>query len=321
MAKKCIIVTSINPAGPALRKFSRIKGYDLVIVGDKKSPARYDLKAVYLDIKRQLSLYSEFARLIPYNHYARKNIGYLYAITNGYDIIGESDDDNIPLKGWGDIPVSGKIKTIISPKFPNVYKEFTNEHVWPRGLPLNLILSKSKNHLKSLSSNVLVWQGLANGSPDVDALFRLVINKTVKFEDKENICLSKGVVSPFNSQNTIWLKKAFCFLYLPHTVTFRYTDILRSFVAQYGIWARGGQLAFTSPTVIQKRNYHNFVKDFIDEYPMYVSFEKVIETLETTKLNGDDNDLLIMYKALLKAGIVKDDEIRSVGVWLNGLKN
>ncbi|MCF7795390.1 STELLO glycosyltransferase family protein [Patescibacteria group bacterium] len=319
MNKRSIVITTINSKNVVLDKFSKIKDYNLIIVGDKKSPTSYDLNAEYINIDKQLSLFPKFAKSISYNHYARKNIGYLYAIIRNSDIIAESDDDNMPKKDWGLIPTANRLKTIIAPQFPNVYKEFTNAQVWPRGFPLDLILSKQINKSENRNCKILIWQGLADGSPDVDAVYRLVINKDIKFKKGVKIALAKGVLSPFNSQNTIWLKQAFCFMYLPHTVTFRYTDILRSFVAQYGIWARNGQLAFISSTVIQKRNPHDFLNDFIDEYPMYKNFKKVIEILDKCVLKGDNNDLLIMYKALYKTKIVKKKELSSVSLWLKAI--
>jgi len=98
--KKCIIITSIHPKNQSLEKFASIKKYDLIIVGDKKSPSKYDLNAVYLDIKTQNKLFPAFSNLLPFNHYSRKNMGYIYAIANGYEVIAESDDDNFPYKNW-----------------------------------------------------------------------------------------------------------------------------------------------------------------------------------------------------------------------------
>lgn len=323
MNKKSIIITTINPKNAVLDKFSKLKNYNLIIVGDKKSPSSYNLNAEYLDINKQLKLFPEMAKNIPYNHYSRKNIGYLYAIMSGSDTIAESDDDNMPKKNWGIVSDLNKLKTIVSPKFPNVYKEFTDEHVWPRGFPLDLISYNKNNKFKYLDSNILIWQGMADGNPDVDAIYRITMNKNIdiKFSDSQSIALAKGVLSPFNSQNTIWLREAFCYMYLPHTVTFRYTDILRSFVAQYGVWAKKGQLAFTAATVLQKRNKHDLLKDFIDEYPMYINFNKVIKALDECVLTGEDSDLLVMYKALFKSGIVKKEELLTVSIWLKSISS
>ncbi|MBI5530078.1 MAG: DUF288 domain-containing protein [Candidatus Doudnabacteria bacterium] len=315
-----IIVTTINPATKGLLKFAQNKEYNLVIVGDKKSPSSYNLLAEYLNVEKQKDLFGDFSESLPYNHYSRKNLGYLFAINKGADIIAESDDDNIPYSSWGIVPKQEKFNFISSPRFPNVYKEFTKEFVWPRGLPLDLILSKDKNKKVKKAGEVLIWQGLADGSPDVDAIYRLVLGKNITFKKNAVLALNKQVVSAFNSQNTIWKKKAFPFLYLPHTVTFRYTDILRSFVAQFGIWQMNGHLGFLSPTVKQERNIHNLLRDFKDEVPMYNTFYEVVEILSNCVLKGEKNDLLIMYQALFEKGVVKEQELLSVRLWLNNFK-
>jgi hypothetical protein len=200
-------------------------------------------------------------------------------------------------------------------------KEFSDKKIWPRGYPLDLVMSSEKTIKEQKSAQILIWQGLADGDTDVDAVYRLTINEPVTFFKDKEIVLSKGIVSPFNSQNTLWQKAAHVYLYLPHTVTFRYTDILRSFVAQFGIWALGGNLGFMSPSVSSmERNYHNILKDFADEVPMYNTFYSVIDILQNCRLTGQKTDLLVMYESLAEKGIVKEPEINSVKEWLKLLE-
>ena len=102
--KKCIVVTTINKPTRAIKKIIERDDYDVIIVGDKKTPSDYHgLNCIFLDVTKQRSLFPEFDAVLPFNHYARKNMGYLYAAINGYHVIAESDDDNIPYKGWGNI--------------------------------------------------------------------------------------------------------------------------------------------------------------------------------------------------------------------------
>jgi hypothetical protein len=316
MAKKnCIVITSIYPASKAVKKFSRLKDYDLIIVGDKKSPKIYNVPAIYLDVEGQSKKFPKMAALLPYNHYCRKNLGYIYALQAGYEIIADSDDDNIPYKNWGQFPTAKQFETIVGPLYPNVYKAFTKEPVWPRGYPVDQITKNLKLQTRATTANVMVWQSLADGSPDVDAIYRLVNGKDITFRKRRPLVLKQGLVCAFNSQNTLWQKQAFVYLYLPHTVTFRYTDILRSFVAQFGIWKLNGQLGFTEATVEQDRNAHNLIKDFRDEIPMYLTFYEVIEVLKQCRLTGTPKDLLIMYQALYNKGIVKRAELTTVRSW------
>ena len=73
----------------------------------------------------------------------------------------------------------------------------------------------------------------------------------------------------------LFRKEFFPLLYLPSFVTFRFTDILRGFVAQPILWKAGFNLGFTEATVFQERNAHNYVRDFESEIPMYLHTEKI----------------------------------------------
>lgn len=322
--KQAIVITTISQQPTeGLVRFSKIADTRLILVGDKKSPAKYDIDAEYLDIERQDALFGDLSRSLPVNHYTRKNLGYAFAINEGFSAIAESDDDNIPYDHWSDtFLVRDHDKTIVSPEIPNVYSLFTEEKIWPRGYPLELINAKQEIITRSKKLKIGVWQGLANKEADVDAIYRLVIGKEIQFDEGKRFALDQGVISPFNSQNTFWAEDSFPFLYLPCTVSFRYTDILRSFVAQFGLWARGLHLGFLSPTCYQDRNVHNLLKDFKDEVSMYLETAKVIEVLKSSlsALNGSDNDLLVMYQALCKSGVVKEEELDIVAKWLELVK-
>lgn len=322
--KQAIIITTISQcATEGLVRFSKVKDFQLILVGDKKSPAIYDINAEYLDVGRQDVLFEDFSRSLPFNHYTRKNLGYAFAIKEGFSLIAESDDDNIPYDHWDQtFQLKEYDKVIISPEMPNIYSLFTKEKIWPRGFPLDLINAKQDILTKTKKLKIGVWQGLANKEADVDAIYRLVIGKEIMFDKDKRFVLDQGVISAFNSQNTFWEEDAFPFLYLPSTVSFRYTDILRSFVAQFGLWARDLHLGFISPTCYQDRNPHNLLKDFKDEVVMHLETTNVIETLKScsSTLSGSDDDLLIMYEALYKSGIVKKEELNIVAQWLKLVK-
>ena len=55
---------------------------------------------------------------------------------------------------------------------------------------------------------------------------------------------------------------------------------------------------------------------------MYLETGNVIETLKScsSSLTGSDDDLFIMYEALFKSGVVKEEELDIVRKWLKLLK-
>lgn len=99
--KKYIIITSIFKPTEAVEKFSRNEDYQLIVVGDKKSPENWECDGVeYLSVDDQVDLDFHLLSKLPYNHYCRKMVGYLKAIKDGADVIVDTDDDNIPYTDW-----------------------------------------------------------------------------------------------------------------------------------------------------------------------------------------------------------------------------
>lgn len=253
-------------------------------------------------------------------------MGYLFALSLGATEIIDTDDDNLPIHNYefppsvfaGDVVREGEHAWI------NVYSHFTDEKIWPRGLPLTEILRSSvpSDRLTKQTSRVGIWQGLANGDPDVDSLFRLIFGRLVEFQHRDPIVLAEGVLSPFNSQNTWFHGDLFPLLYLPITVGFRYTDILLSIVAQPIMWAAGFRLGFTRATVYQDRNEHDLFKDFLSEIPMFETVESAARICsETVNPNlGVTNNLMACYLALANNGVVERKEVHSVANWLKDIE-
>ena len=137
----------------------------------------------------------------------------------------------------------------------------------------------------AIEINAPIQQGLANGSPDVDAIWRLVLDKPITFRDEPSVYLPPGAWCPFNSQTTWWWPAAYPLLYLPSGCSFRMTDIWRSFIAQRCLWELKTGLVFHAAEVVQARNVHNLVKNFEDEICGYLRNDDIKQCLaETTAL-------------------------------------
>ncbi len=323
--KKYIVITSIFKLTTAIEKFSAIKDYKLIVVGDKKTPNNWSCRNVeFISIEHQKKSEFQLSKVLPYNHYCRKMLGYLTAIQNGADLIVDTDDDNIPKENWTFPEFDKKIDYINDNKgFINVYQLYTTQKIWPRGLPLNLITKQFEleKNLSPKDCRVGIWQGLADEDPDVDAIYRLTSDEPCFFNEREPVVLGKGTISPFNTQNTMIRKELFPLLYLPTFVTFRFTDILRGLIAQPIMWLYDYHLGFTNATVIQKRNPHDYFKDFISEIPMYQNSEKVIELVmnSITKSDSIETNLFNAYNSLLNSNIICVNEMKTLETWLNDL--
>jgi hypothetical protein len=320
-----IVITSIFSPGEAIRRFSRIKGHQLTVVGDLKTPKGWSHAGVrFIAAGEQARLSFRLGRHLPWNHYSRKMLGYLDAMREGATVIVDTDDDNIPYWNWKFPAFDGIQSTTEKNRgFINVYSLYSDQHIWPRGLPLDLVLARDRKapggKLRRQQSRVGVWQSLANGDPDVDAVYRLTSNRPCRFKKRRPVVLAEGTLSPFNSQNTAFRREVFPLLYLPVTVTFRFTDILRGLVAQPILWAANLRLGFTTATVVQERNPHDYMKDFLSEIPCYLHARNTVELTRTAvKKNASiSENLHRAYTALRKASIVQPAELKSLEAWLH----
>ncbi|MCG5060468.1 MAG: DUF288 domain-containing protein [Limnoraphis sp. WC205] len=322
-----IVITSINPPTKAVKEFATFPEWKTIVIGDRKSPSDWHCgQASFFSIEDQASLGFKLNEKLPFNHYSRKMLGYLIAIQQGANVIFDTDDDNIP-KGELLIPNLDSQTKFTSENlgFINVYQQYTEQKIWPRGLPLKYVNQSadwiSKLSVESLSCQVPIWQGLADGDPDVDAIYRLTNNTPCYFRNQGNLVLGKNTISPFNSQATFFTKDAFPLMYLPAKVSFRFTDILRGIVAQPILWSKGWSLGFTNPIVFQDRNEHDFMSDFEQEIPVFLQVEKALKTVNdalTPSMNISEM-LVAAYSALSQYNIVQSSEIELLQVWLQDL--
>src|SRR4051812_30654376 len=98
MSKVAVVITSISGPNAVMKSIAAgaVKNnVDFLMIGDTKTPADFKLEGCdYYSVERQLQLPFSLAKLLPFKHYSRKNLGYL--IAKNQDIIIETDDDNYP---------------------------------------------------------------------------------------------------------------------------------------------------------------------------------------------------------------------------------
>ena len=305
--KSVIIITTIHDRTEAINKFEAIAGWKTIVVGDKKTPDILGSQSLkFFSLAEQERSDFEVSCLLPLNHYCRKNVGYLQALRDGARTIYDTDDDNLPYSSWHVPPFTSSTAVRGAEQFLNVYRYFSEEELWPRGFPLDALKGSAGEAIDVVADvPVGVWQAMADGDPDVDAIYRLVHGKGVNFEQRPPVHLDAGIYCPFNSQATAWSERALPFLYLPCTVSFRFTDILRGYVAQRLMWEQGLHLGFTSATVYQERNEHDLMRNFADEVEMYLQTRRMVEILDGLSLHGEPlRDQHDAYTALRDAGVV-----------------
>lgn len=318
---KSIVVTTIHPPSDAIKQFSQVKGWNLISIGDLKTPQSWDVEGVkYLSPQDQDKLFPKFSQLLNWNRYARKNIGYLYAIKIGSKIIAEIDDDIAPYKSYPpDISINKKLPLLNGARFVNIYNFFGSLDSWPRGYPVNWVTKKQTINQRQASIFSPIQNSLLDLNGDFDAIYRLTSDKNVKYKKSGEFALGRGVYCPFHSGNTFWHPQAFMLLYMPVYVNPHVEDIWRGYIAQRLIWEINGHLTFIYPTVYtNQRNKHNYLKDFEYELPLFLQTEKLISILDSLSLNNNPGSSLIKtYQALIKEGIMKKEELKIVTEWVN----
>ena len=328
--KNSIVLTTINKLNANIKKLiflSEQNDLELIVIGDKKTPKNFNLKyGNYYNIQDQKKLRFNFSKICPLNSYSRKNIGYLVSIQNGNETIIETDDDNYPKNNFLKfLDLKHEVNEIKEIGWTNVYKKFTkkNLNIWPRGLPLNKIENSPTFKNKKVRKNFYLKQGVCEGNPDVDAIYR-IINKNIniKFKNEYKFSLGKAF-SPINSQNTIWSKILFPLMYLPVTCTMRATDIWRGLIALNIISNDNLSVLFYGTTMKQNRNFHVLENDLKDELPLFESVENAFEILKNLKLKkGPQNYLVNLHKSydyLIKNDIFDKKEMFYLNSWIRDI--
>ncbi len=110
------VVTTIHKPNQSIIGVSNLQRWCLVIVADEITPdndyddlAKKD-NAFYLSASNQknylLGSTSNFIKMMPFRSFAKKNIGFLFAMTYGARVIYDFDDDNVltPLEDGTTVP-------------------------------------------------------------------------------------------------------------------------------------------------------------------------------------------------------------------------
>jgi STELLO glycosyltransferase-like protein len=331
MGATTVVITSIQSPTEIVRAIAKgcqERGIGLVVAGDSKSPTTYPLEgARFLSVATQMSSGFSLAKSCPLAHYARKNLGYLEAIRAGSEWIIDTDDDNRPLPGFF-APRSRRhrVKRVAAGGWINVYGYFTESFVWPRGFPLTGVRSDPPDFgsLDTVECDCPIQQGLVDGDPDVDAIYRLIVQLPVTFRADRRLALAGTAWCPFNSQNTTWHRDAFPLLYLPATCSFRLTDIWRSLVAQRIARENGWSLLFHEATATHERNAHDSMVDFAQEVAGYLHNTSIAAALDALPIAPGAGqlgyNLRMVYRRLVELRLLDVHELTLLDTWLADLQ-
>ena len=290
---------------------------------------------IYLTVERQRALHFRIMEHLPWRHFGRKNVGFLYAIANGAKIIYDTDDDNrlkeavIPTLGAVDVAWP-ELKT--SQPLWNPYPSFRPScgHIWPRGFPLDHVQAvetfNESSRVARLSRPPAVQQFLADEDPDVDAIFRLTRPLPCSFNGQkpggpEAMAIPPGRFTPYNAQATVHLYDAFWGLLLPVTVHGRVSDIWRAYLTQKLLWDVGQVVTFLPAYVIHDRVAHDYLKDFQSESDLQLKSPALVQFL--SQWSSKSPTLLERFEELwvelYVRGFVELGDVKLAQAWIQDL--
>lgn len=148
------VVTTIFAPSSAVKRAALMPNWCTVIVADTKTPKDYmetsglsgdSIHFISIEEQEQWAESTgtksiiDFVSATPYSHFARKNIGYLYAVRHGAEFIFDFDDDNIVSEGVvllaNETHLEDASKVMLGPRVFNHHKLMgaSVEKSWPRG--------------------------------------------------------------------------------------------------------------------------------------------------------------------------------------------
>ena len=304
-----------------LFRLAEICSAELVIIGDRKTPEWSNSKnphfVHYFSVDDQIRKWPKLASLLPYNHYARKNLAYLWAIENQVEILLDTDDDNSSEVDIFNFNFENYRVVSHSQPWINVYSFFGKEFLWPRGLPLTEAY-KSSPPIISMRGKFewSCFQSLVDGDPDLDAIGRMLFPQNHTFANLAPVVLRGDQFCPTNSQATLWKKELLPLLYLPVTSSFRMTDIWRGIILSGYMSVSSMNTVFGKLAFKQDRNTHDLLNDFQDEISGHKLNSQIKELTDEVWQHWDrrhvSTGMLNIYNKLFEFGYLGNLDLECI---------
>ena len=309
MPRMTMVITTINV--PVLleayqqnfEKYGHLGEADCVVVGDLKTPHEevravqrkcaeggFSFSYLHPEVQEKHIGWSELC--LPWNSDCRRNLGYLWAVERGAEVIVCVDDDNWPgeddwYAGHALVGQTLPCDTISDQAgWFNPCDLITTQHCYARGYPYFRRNQPSGAIIGKTLGRVVMNGGMWMNDPDVDSITRLAKSISTYGLSKDRIMLAPGTWAPVNTQNTAFHKDLLPSFFFPPMggricglPVERYGDIWAGYFAQKLMEKMGDSLTFGLPTCIHKRNAHNLLKDLELEFWAILLTEQLVEKL------------------------------------------
>jgi hypothetical protein len=340
--ERWIVVSVSDYPTDSLRNLVKIRGWQVLAVGNSRTPSDWSLKgAIFLSLEQQASLGFRVVDFLPYDSYVRKTVGYLFAIQHGAKKIFDADDRGDVISGdlgkHFDVDLFGegaRQETILqythenpNRTVVNPYIHFGQRSVWPRGLPLENVgeVGHEEYYTEVFGGRQFIQQGISNGLPDVDSVFYFTRKSgleafDIRFDERApKVALPQGVMVPVNSFNTIYHSPAFWGLMLPVSISTMASDVLRGYWGQRILWEVGGYVAVYPPTVHRYDRVEAY--PFSEEKDLHVNVGRLIKFLVSWKSSKHRlfEKILELSFVMAEEGFWTDKDVKFTAAWLQDL--
>ncbi|KAG6640928.1 probable glycosyltransferase STELLO2 [Carya illinoinensis] len=340
--KQWIVVSVSEYPTDSLRNLVKIRGWQVLAIGNSKTPSDWSLKgAIFLSLEQQASLGFRVVDFLPYDSYVRKTVGYLFAIQHGASKIFDADDRGDVIDGdlgkHFDVELVGEgarqeailqyshdnpNRTIVNP-----YIHFGQRSVWPRGLPLENVgeIGHEEYYTEVYGGKQFIQQGTSNGLPDVDSVFYFTRKSgleafDIRFDEHApKVALPQGIMVPVNSFNTIYHSAAFWGLMLPVSVSTMASDVLRGYWGQRLLWEVGGHVVVYPPTVHRYDRIEAY--PFSEEKDLHVNVGRLVKFLASWRSSKQRlfEKILELSFAMAEGGFWTEMDVKFTAAWLQDL--
>ncbi|PIN08426.1 hypothetical protein CDL12_18994 [Handroanthus impetiginosus] len=341
-SEQWIVVSVSDYPSSSLQSLVRIKGWQVLAIGNSRTPKDWNLKgAIYLSLEQQADLGFRVVDYLPYDSYVRKSVGYLFAIQHGAKRIFDADARGEVIGGdlgkHFDLDLASEVvkkqrilqyvsgnpnRTVVNP-----YVHFGQRSVWPRGLPLENVgeVSHEEFYSEVFGGKQYIQQGISNGLPDVDSVFyatRKVGSEVFDISFDENapkVASSEGIMIPINSFNTLFHYDAFWALMLPVSVSTMASDVLRGYWGQRLLWEIGGFVVVYPPTVHRIDRTESY--PFIEEKDLHVNVGRLIKFLISWRPDKQKlfDKILELSYSMEEEGFWNENDVKLTVSWLEDL--
>ncbi|GAB4851614.1 sugar transporter-like protein [Ancistrocladus abbreviatus] len=341
-SERWIIISVSRYPTDALRNLVKIKGWQVLAIGNSRTPSDWELKGViFLSLEMQSKLGFRVLEYLPYDSYVRKTVGYLFAIQHGAVKIFDADDRGEVINGdlgkHFDVELVGEQarqdiilqychenqnRTVVNP-----YIHFGQRSVWPRGLPLENVgeVSHEEYYTEVYGGKQFIQQGISNGLPDVDSVFYFTRKSSleafdIRFDERApKVALPQGIMVPVNSFNTLYHSSAFWALMLPVSVSTMASDVLRGYWSQRLLWEIGGYVVVYPSTVHRYDRIEAY--PFSEEKDLHVNVGRLIKFLVTWRSSKNRlfEKILELSFAMAEERFWTENDVKLTAAWLQDL--